>query len=305
MKKAKALFSLALVVALAASLCVSAFAAEAPDDEETDSKTFIYSGYIFTSDPDYVPESAYAPLFTFDHDFTVLDDEGMAPTLMVPTLMVPVGTSVTTNTKGYTMRECYGSSTLTKLSSDETVVLDKAGIYALEADFPVLYIQVVQEFPEGSFEVTESSNTYKVKQYIDGKYVESEEQTVQTYTVTDEAGNQDTYIRIRDFAELLKDTDKKVSVNWTPGEKGGTVSITSGEDYVPNGTEFNAPFEGTQTAKSTNVTTEVNGKAVELQTFTITDANGGDHTFYHFSDLCEALGISASVTDGVFSIDIW
>ncbi len=279
MKKAKALLTLALAIAMVASICcVPALAAE------EDSKTFY----------GWEGESV-----TFDQDGKLVDDTNWS------IIEVPVGTTATFKLKE---GEYDGWSVAGKtVDGPLTWKLDQVGSYWINmpSDMTAFEIRVTMALPEEPFEVTESSSVFKVNywDYSDGsKFVEGDKQTVKTYTVTDSAtGGTDTYIRIRDFAEVVKKAHK-ISVNWTRGEKGGTVSIGSGE-YVPNGTELdNIPFSGTQTAKPANVVTEIDGETADIQSFTITDANGGNHTFYSINDLANALYLRMYSEDGVITI---
>ncbi len=72
---------------------------------------------------------------------------------------------------------------------------------------------------------------------VDGVPVE-----FQMYALKDDNGNDTNYVKVRDVAFALKDTAARFSVSWD-----GSVCLTPGEDYAPDGSEMQTPFSGDRT----------------------------------------------------------
>lgn len=115
---------------------------------------------------------------------------------------------------------------------------------------------------------------------VDGKPVEFE-----CYALQDESGNATNYVKLRDLANVLNGSPAQFQVGWD-----GSVTITTGASYTPNGTEQNTPYTGDRSYQETEAVTKVNGQAVDLAVFTLNDDNGGGYTYYQLRDLGDALG---------------
>ncbi len=84
------------------------------------------------------------------------------------------------------------------------------------------------------------------------------------------------YLRLRDVAALLGDTDMSFNVDWT----GAAVAVTDGAPYTSaNGTEQAAPFAGDQPYEVYRGPVTVNGQAAELDAILLTDANANGYTY--------------------------
>lgn len=108
------------------------------------------------------------------------------------------------------------------------------------------------------------------------------------YALSDGAGGMTTYVRVRDLAWLLKGTQAQFDVTYD-----GQIALTPNAFYAqPNGTENHAPFQGDWPYRRQSGPTLVNGRSVTLQSFILTDAQGGGHTYYKLRDLAQALGFN-------------
>lgn len=84
------------------------------------------------------------------------------------------------------------------------------------------------------------------------------------------------YLRLRDVAALMGDTDMTFNVDWT----GTAITLTDGAPYTSaNGTEQAAPFVGDQPYETYSGPVTVNGQAAELDAILLTDANGNGYTY--------------------------
>ncbi len=127
---------------------------------------------------------------------------------------------------------------------------------------------------------------------VDGKAVE-----LQCYALRDGENNPTNYVKLRDLAMLLSGTDAQFDVGWD-----GTVAITTGKAYTPNGTELQTPFSGERTYADAAAATKVDGQSADLSAFVLTDDAGGGYTYYKLRDLGAALGfhVDWSAERGVF-----
>lgn len=129
---------------------------------------------------------------------------------------------------------------------------------------------------------------------IDGTPVE-----FPAYALLDENGDPTNYIRLRDLADLLRDSAGSFDVIWTP-ENG--IELLSHHAYDnPNGSEGQVPFTGEQPYKAYLEETSVNGVRLPLTAFQIA-YEGGGHTYYQLRDLGKALGFNVgwSAERGIF-----
>lgn len=111
------------------------------------------------------------------------------------------------------------------------------------------------------------------------------------YALKDDKGNQTNYVRVRDFARIMNQrTAQRFNVTWNGAL--GAVDIVRGEDYVPDGSELSTPFSGRRIYETPELVTLVDGEAVSLETFTLTDDAGGGYTYYKLRDLGAALGFT-------------
>lgn len=94
------------------------------------------------------------------------------------------------------------------------------------------------------------------------------------------------YLRLRDVAALMGDTDLSFNVDWT----GAAVTVTDGAPYTSaNGTEQAAPFTGDQPYEVYRGPVIVNGQAAELDAIMLTDANGNGYTYCTRESLLDIL----------------
>jgi len=92
------------------------------------------------------------------------------------------------------------------------------------------------------------------------------------------------YFKLRDIALLLNGTDSQFSVGWDAASS--TVSIVSGEEYTPNGTELAVDADKSSTAVPSTQTILINGvRNTDLSVYNL-DGNN----FFRLRDLGVALG---------------
>lgn len=117
---------------------------------------------------------------------------------------------------------------------------------------------------------------------VDGKSVE-----FQCYALKDANGYPTNYIKLRDLALLLNGTPAQFEIGWD-----GSVTVTTGKAYTPNGSELSTPFTGDRELAEDNSVTVVNGKTVDLAAFMLTDDHGGGYTYYKLRDIGQAFGFN-------------
>ena len=96
----------------------------------------------------------------------------------------------------------------------------------------------------------------------------------------------------------LNGTAAQFDVGWD-----GSVTITTGRAYTPNGSELSTPFSGNRGYQQSNAATRVDGRQVSsLNAIVLTDDNGGGYTYYKLRDLGNALGFTVdwSAERGIF-----
>lgn len=127
---------------------------------------------------------------------------------------------------------------------------------------------------------------------VDGKSIE-----FQCYALKDENGYMTNYIKLRDVASVLNGTAAQFNVGWN-----GNVNIETGKAYVPNGSEMSTPFSGDRAYENATATTNVNGKAANLNAILLKDDIGSGFTYYKLRDLGNALGFKVdwSAQKGIF-----
>lgn len=123
---------------------------------------------------------------------------------------------------------------------------------------------------------------------VDGKSVE-----FQAYALLDEQGNPTNYVKLRDLAYVLNGTGAQFEVDWDGG-----VVVTTKTPYTVRGGEMTTPYEGNQPCTSVEGDTNVDGKPVRLDAFTIYDSQNNGYTYYKLRDLGSVLGFGVDWTDG-------
>lgn len=109
----------------------------------------------------------------------------------------------------------------------------------------------------------------------------------QAYALKDEKGNETNYVKLRDLALAMNGTGDKFQVGWD-----GSVSITTGQAYTPNGSEMSTPYTGDRVYTVSTAPTLVNGQPVQLEAILLVDDNGNGYTYYKLRDLGAALGFT-------------
>ncbi|MCM1440535.1 MAG: hypothetical protein NC131_15250, partial [Roseburia sp.] len=135
---------------------------------------------------------------------------------------------------------------------------------------------------------------------LDGKSV-----TFQTYALHDNYGGETNYIRIRDMAHYLNGTKAQFEVEWRDewGTGDGTILLSSGYPYTPNGSELSTPFSGPRAYQ-----VGTGGKGIfigarqysdeEMGSIILTADDGGGYTYFKLRDLGKYLGFNVSYIDG-------
>ena len=130
---------------------------------------------------------------------------------------------------------------------------------------------------------TAAASTQSVE--LDGKKVE-----FQMYALKDEKGSTN-YIKLRDLGHILNGTKAQFNVGYS---KETGITVTTGQAYQGNGSEMNTPFSGDRAYAGGGQSVQINGKAVELTAFVLTDDAGGGYTYFKLRDLGAALGFNVS-----------
>ena len=129
---------------------------------------------------------------------------------------------------------------------------------------------------------------------VDGRQV-----TFQMYALRDSSGNDTNYVKLRDVAFALTGTDARFNVEWS-AQRG--IYVTPGLAYIMVGGEMDTPFRGDRPYTRMDEPTDIDGEAVALQAFTLTDDAGNGYTYYKLRDLGQALGfhVGWSAEQGVY-----
>lgn len=129
--------------------------------------------------------------------------------------------------------------------------------------------------------------------------VDGRKMTFQMYALRDAGGNDTNYVKLRDVAFALTGTDARFNVEWSV-QRG--IYVTPGLAYIMVGGEMDTPFSGDRPYTRMNDTTDIDGEAVALQAFTVTDDAGNGYTYYKLRDLGQALGfhVGWSAEKGVY-----
>lgn len=116
--------------------------------------------------------------------------------------------------------------------------------------------------------------------------VDGESVVFQCYALEDANGYITNYVKLRDLADILNGSAAQFAVDWN----GRQVVVTTGQSYVPNGSEQTTPFIGPRRYQATAAQTLVDGAAKNLTAFVLTDDAGGGYPYYKLRDLGEAIG---------------
>lgn len=129
--------------------------------------------------------------------------------------------------------------------------------------------------------------------------VDGRKMTFQMYALRDAGGNDTNYVKLRDVAFALTGTDARFNVEWS-AQRG--IYVTPGLAYILVGGEMDTPFSGDRPYTRMDEPTDIDGKAVDLQAFTLTDDAGNGYTYYKLRDLGQALGfhVGWSAEQGVY-----
>ena len=129
--------------------------------------------------------------------------------------------------------------------------------------------------------------------------VDGRKMTFQMYALRDAGGNDTNYVKLRDVAFALTGTDARFNVEWS-AQRG--IYVTPGLAYILVGGEMDTPFRGDRPYTRMDEPTDIDGKAVDLQAFTLTDDAGNGYTYYKLRDLGQALGfhVGWSAERGVY-----
>ncbi len=111
------------------------------------------------------------------------------------------------------------------------------------------------------------------------------ERTFYAYALKDEAGGATNYVKLRDVADVLSGSQVRFDVDWD-----GSVNIRTGQNYTPVGGELEPVFGGDREYAASTAAVKIDGVPTDLEAITLTDKNGGGHTYFKLRDLGEALG---------------
>lgn len=147
------------------------------------------------------------------------------------------------------------------------------GFESLRRFHPVPF--VASKIPNTACTSTQSIN-------INGTPVE-----FQMYALVFDDGGITNYIKVRDLAYVLDNTEAKFNVTWD-----GSVNLVPGAKYEPNGSEMSTPYSGNRDYKKATAATKVDGKKVNIDAIMLTDDKGGGYTYYKLRDLGQTLGFN-------------
>ena len=181
-------------------------------------------------------------------------------------------------------------------------IMYQLGAYLLDNSDETDYVYVMEESAFAATKPTKSTQpstpaaktAYASTQAIE---VDGQKVTFEAYALKDANGNDTNYIKLRDVASVLNGTAAQFQVGWN-----GSVTITTGQAYTPNGSEMHTPYSGDRAYQEASAATVVNGSPVELSAILLTDDAGSGYTYYKLRDLGTALGFTVdwSVERGIF-----
>lgn len=192
------------------------------------------------------------------------------------------------DTGGYGVSNCivFRPNGITSYQGTYTVKIDglktRSGQDVTDFQYEVEFFDVNAPASDTAY-----ANTQTV--LLDGKPV-----TFQTYALKDANGGLTNYIKLRDLAYHLNGTNARFSVNWAAGQ----ITLNSGRDYIPNGSELSTPFSGNRPYSPGKNQTVVNGGPRAISSIVLTDDKGGAYTYYQLRDLGRNLGFNVSFING-------
>lgn len=133
--------------------------------------------------------------------------------------------------------------------------------------------------------VTKKANVSNMEIYLNGERVKPS-----AYLISVNEYGAYTYFKLRDLAYLMMNTECQFSVDYD--EKNKKIIATTGEKYIPNGSEMKISNDKSQTAYETNSPIWLNGKKIEMESYRI---NG--NTYYKLRDLGDAFGFQVGYKD--------
>lgn len=93
------------------------------------------------------------------------------------------------------------------------------------------------------------------------------------------------YLKLRDIAALLGQTEKKFSVEWDGVNK--SIKLTSGMEYVKVGGELVSPSREDKNAAVSSAKLYLDGAELRFSAYNI-DGNN----YFKLRDICDALGVT-------------
>ena len=137
--------------------------------------------------------------------------------------------------------------------------------------------------PAMAAKVVRSSQAIKV----DGRSVSCE-----AYNIDDS-----NYFKLRDLAQLLSGTGSRFSVGYDEASR--TVTVVTGEVYVPVGGELEMGADKSSTAVRSTQTILVNGKKASLSAWTI-----GGNNYFKLRELGDALGFDVGYAEATRTVTV-
>lgn len=116
-------------------------------------------------------------------------------------------------------------------------------------------------------------------------YVDGTPQVFDAYTIQGS-----TYFKLRDIAYVLNQTKKRFAVGWD--EKQNAISLTSGGEYLPQGTEMLRSGGTAKVPSPTSSKVYLDGKEIKLTAYNISGNN-----YFKLRDMGDALGFAVRWDD--------
>lgn len=138
--------------------------------------------------------------------------------------------------------------------------------------------------PSAQLAQPDQSQGQQAKESIQSVSIDGTKTTFQMYALVDANGGMTNYIQLRDLAVALNDTVVQFSVDYD-----GRISLITQKAYTPNGSEGKRLYTGNQPYKVNTNGILINGTEFMLDSFVITDSNGGGHTYFKLRDLGKAM----------------
>ncbi len=170
-----------------------------------------------------------------------------------------------------------------------------------------LSLKDVSKTARATYDIVRTSNQYALKAdatpnvayastqkiLVDGKTV-----AFPTYALKDANGNETNYVNLRDVASVLNGTKSQFEVGYT----NGTITMKTGTAYTATGSELKSHFNGNQTYQGSYAAVTVNGRNADPSAIVLTDANGGDYTYFKLRDLGTALGFTVDYVNNQITV---